>query len=234
MSSLTYTRAFGRQQWQPNSYNPSLSYELNPNTRPNRIVWSSVWELPFGKGRQFVQHGPAQYIIGGWQLSWVYQYQTGAPVSWGNLFYYGTVDQIVQALDESATHAANSKQEYSNAAVYSPVFNSADSATAPIPAGFVGFEGRTALQPGSYQSREFPQYVNALRADPIRSWDVKIYRRFLIKERFNFNLGVDALNLTNHVQFGGPSLSPTSTNFGAVTSQANGARQLQMNVRFEF
>jgi hypothetical protein len=76
--------------------------------------------------------------------------------------------------------------------------------------------------------------VNALRADPIRQWDVKVYRKFVIHERLNFNLGVDALNLTNHVQFGGPNLSPTSTSFGAVTSQANGARQLQMNVRIEF
>jgi hypothetical protein len=234
MSSLTYTRAFGRQQWQPNGFNPSLAWELNPNTRPNRIVWSSVWELPFGKGRQFLASGPLQHVVGGWQLSWIYQYQTGAPVSWGNLFYYGSVGQIVDALAEDATHAANSKQEYSTAAVYSPVFNSADSATAPIPSGFVGFEGRTALQPGSYQVREFPQYVNGLRADPIRQWDVKIYRRFVLHERLNMNLGVDALNLTNHVQFGAPSLSPTATNFGAVTSQANGARQLQMNVRVEF
>jgi hypothetical protein len=234
MSSLTYTRAFGRQQWQPNSYNPSLAWELNPNTRPNRIVWSSVWELPFGRGRQWLTTGPAQHIVGGWQLSWIYQYQTGAPVSWGNLFYYGSVDQVVDALAESATHAANSRQEYSTAAVYSPVFNSSDSATGAIPSGFVGFEGRTSLQPGSYQVREFPQYVNALRADPIRQWDVKIYRKFTLHERLNLNLGVDALNLTNHVQFGAPVLTPTATNFGAVTTQANGARQLQMNVRVEF
>jgi hypothetical protein len=234
MSSLTYTRAFGRQQWQPNSYNPSLAWQLNPNTRPNRLVWSAVWELPFGKNRQWLTTGPLQHIVGGWQLSWVYQYQTGAPVSWGNLFYYGSVDQVVSALAEDATHAANSRQEYSTAAVYSPVFNSSASATGAIPSGFVGFEGRTALQPGSYQVRQFPQYVDGLRADPIRQWDVKIYRKFTLHERLNLNIGVDALNLTNHVQFGAPVLTPTATNFGAVTSQANGARQLQMNVRIEF
>ena len=234
LSSLSYTRTFGRQQWQPNSYNQSLSWQLNPNTRPNRLVWNAVWELPFGKGRQWLTHGPMQHIVGGWQVSWVYQYQTGAPVSWGNLFYYGTVDQVVQALDESGTHAVNSRQEYSTAAVYSPVFNPSYSASAPIPAGFIGFEGRSALQPGSYQMRQFPQYVDALRADPIRQWDVKLYRKFTLHERLNMNLGLDALNLTNHVQFGAPVLSPTATNFGAVTTQASGARQLQMNLRIEF
>ncbi|MGO9260094.1 MAG: hypothetical protein ACLQU1_27845 [Bryobacteraceae bacterium] len=70
--------------------------------------------------------------------------------------------------------------------------------------------------------------------DPIRQWDLKLYRRFRLHERLNFNLGLDALNLLNHVQFGSPTISVTSTNFGAVTSQANGARQLQMNVRIEF
>ena len=233
MSSLTYTRAFGRQQWQPNSFNPSLAWQLDPNSRPNRLVWSAVWELPFGKGRQWLTHGPVQHLVGGWQLSWVYQYQTGAPDSWGNLFYYGTVDQVVQALAEDATHAANSRQELSTAAVYGAL-NPADSASGAIPSGFVGFEGRPTMQPGSYQVRQFPQYVNALRADPIRQWDLKIYRKFTIHERLNMNFGIDALNLTNHVQFGAPNLSPTSTAFGSVTSQANGARQLQLNVRIEF
>ncbi|HEY3835189.1 MAG TPA: carboxypeptidase regulatory-like domain-containing protein [Bryobacteraceae bacterium] len=234
LSSFSYTRSFGRQQWQPNNFNQTPSWELNPNIRPNRLVWNAVWELPFGRGRQWLTSGPLQHVVGGWQLSWVYQYQTGAPVNWGNLFYYGSVDQVVQALNESATHAANSRQEYSTAAVYSPVFNSSDSASAPIPSGFVGFEGRSAFQPGSYQTRQFPQYVNGLRIDPIRNWDVKIYRRFRLHERLNMNFGIDALNLANHTQFGQPVISPTATNFGAVTSQANGARQLQMNLRIEF
>jgi hypothetical protein len=233
-SSLTYTHQWGRQQWQPNSFDPSLAWQINPNTRPNRLVWSAVWELPFGKGRQWLTTGPAQHVVGGWQLSWVYQYQTGAPLNWGNLFYYGSLDQVVQALATEATHAANSRQELSTAASFNPAFNSAASGSGPVPSGFVGFEGRTALQPGTFQVRQFPQYLDALRADPIRSWDLKLYRKFTIHERLNMNIGIDALNLTNHTQFGAPNLTPTSTAFGSVTSQANGARQLQMNARIEF
>jgi hypothetical protein len=51
----------------------------------------------------------------------------------------------VQALAETATHAANSRQDLSTAGADSPTFN-------------------RALQAGSYQIREFPQYVNAFRA----------------------------------------------------------------------
>ena len=233
-SSVTYTRAYGRQQWQPNAFAQTLSWELDPNARPNRFVWNSVWELPFGRGRQWLTHGPIQHVVGGWQVTWVYQYQTGAPISWGNLFYYGSVDQVVQALAHDQTWDANVKQWYSTAAVYSNVLNPSNSASGAIPAGFVGFEGRSAFQPGSYQTRNFPQYVDALRVEGLREWDVKLSRRFRIHERLNVNFGVDALNLTNYVQFGGPSTSVTATNFGAVTNQSNGARQLQLNLRIDF
>ena len=80
----------------------------------------------------------------------------------------------------------------------------------------------------------FPQYVDALRADAIRNWDTKVYRRFTLYERLNMNFAVDMLNMTNHTQFSAPNIGVTATNFGYVTGQANGARQLQLNVRIEF
>ena len=98
-SSVAYTHQAARQQWQPNQFDPALAWELNPNARPNRFVWTTVWELPFGRGRQWLTHGPLQHIVGGWQLSWIYQYQTGPLINWGNLYYYGSMDQVVAALN---------------------------------------------------------------------------------------------------------------------------------------
>jgi hypothetical protein len=233
-SSVQYTRAFGRQQWQPNQFNQTLSWSIDPNIRPNRFVWNAVWKLPFGNGQRYLTHGPLQHAVGGWEISWVYQYQTGGPISWSNMFYYGSIDQVVQALAHDATIAANTRQWFSQAAVYSHVLNPNDAATGAIPSGFVGFEGRSAFQPGTYQVRQFPQYLNALRADGLRQWDVRVFRKFVLYERLTLNVGLDALNLTNHVQFGGPVTSVTATNFGALTGQGNGPRQLQMNVRLSF
>ena len=143
-SAVAYTHQASRQQWQPNQFDPALAWELNPNTRPNRLAWTTVWELPFGKGRQWLTQGPLQHVVGGWQLSWVAQYQTGPLISWGNLYYYGSLDQAVAALNhpgqESASH--NVEEWFNPNAVYSNVINPADSATGAIPSGFVGFEGR--------------------------------------------------------------------------------------------
>ncbi|HRJ18428.1 MAG TPA: hypothetical protein PLF84_05265, partial [Bryobacteraceae bacterium] len=51
-----------------------------------------------------------------------------------------------------------------------------------------------------------------------------------IQARFS----LDMLNATNHTNFGGPNLDPTSGNFGRVTSQRGLPRVLQFNLRVDF
>ncbi|MBZ5623766.1 MAG: carboxypeptidase regulatory-like domain-containing protein [Acidobacteriia bacterium] len=225
-SSVMYTRNWSRNQWAPNQFDQSLAWQPNANSRPNRFVWTTVWELPFGKGRQWLTQGPAQHMVGGWQLSWIYQYQTGALISWGNLFYYGSVDQIVAALNHDQVHAQNIHQWFDPAAVYQ--------GSGAVPAGFTGFEGRSSFQPGTYQARVFPQYIDSLRADGIRNWDVRVYRKFRLHERLNLNFSVDLENMTNHTQFSAPNIGVTASNFGTVTGQANQPRIIQLNGRIEF
>ncbi len=45
----------------------------------SRIVISPVYELPFGKNKSFLTHGIAAVLVGGWQLSGIYTYDTGRP-----------------------------------------------------------------------------------------------------------------------------------------------------------
>ncbi len=233
-SSVQYTRTWSRNQWQENQFDQSLEWEPNPNSRPNRFVWTAVWELPFGKGRQWVTTGPVQHVVGGWQLSWIYQYQSGPLVSFGNVYYYGSIDALVAALNETKTHQQNIHQWYSVAADYNNLINPAAAGSGAIPAGFVGFEGRSAYQPGTYQARLMPQYINALRADVINNWDIRIFRRFNLYERLNANFSVDLMNAANRVQYSAPTVTASSTSFGQVTAQANGPRQIQFNLRVDF
>jgi len=226
MENVQYSYMWGRQQWLPNQFNNTPSWQLNSNIRPNRLVWSNVWDLPFGKGRQYLTSGPLQHIVGGWELSWIYTYQTGPLISWANNYYYGSIDQIVQALNHDQVHSQNINMWYSPSAVWT-------GSTAPA-SGFVGFEGRSSAQPNTYQARVFPQYINSLRADGIRDWDVRVARTFRIYERLNFMLALDMLNMTNHTQFTAPNTTVTSSSFGTLSGQANWPRILQFNVRVQF
>ncbi len=233
-SSVQYTRTWSRNQWQENQFDQSLEWQPNPNSRPSRFVWTAVWELPFGKGGQWLRQGPMQHVLGGWQLSWIYQYQTGPLIGFGNVFYYGSLDQIVSALNHSQIHDKYIHYWFDPAADYNNLINSNASATGAVPSGFVGFEGRSAFQPGTYQARLMPEYIDALRADSINNWDIRIQRKFVLYERLNASFAVDLLNAANRVQYAAPNVSPTSSQFGQVTSQANGPRQIQFNLRIGF
>src|SRR5439155_13073063 len=82
-TSVLYTYAASdTTDYYLNEFDTQLSTRPNNNIRPHRFVWSSIYELPFGKGRQFLTHGPLQHVAGGWQLSWVYQYQNGPATGW--------------------------------------------------------------------------------------------------------------------------------------------------------
>jgi hypothetical protein len=225
-SNAQFAHMWGRQQMLANEFDPKPEWQLNSNIRPNRFTWTTVFQLPFGKGRQWFTQGPLNPILGGWMLSWTYTYQTGALISWANLYYYGTVDQVAAALNHDNIHSQAIHMWYDPAATWTQ-------AAAP-PSGFVGFEGRSANQPNTYQARMFPQYVNSLRNDPVRDWDARILRSFRLYERLSLETAVDLLNVTNHTQFGAPNITVTSIQFGQLTSQVNSGRIIQCNVHIRF
>jgi hypothetical protein len=55
-----------------------------------------------------------------------------------------------------------------------------------------------------------------------------------ITERLQAQLRADFFNALNHPNFNGPNLSPTSSAFGTITSQANLPRTIQLGLRLAF
>jgi hypothetical protein len=196
------------------------------DVRPHRFVLSGIYELPFGAGKRWLAHNPLRYAVGGWQFSWIYQFQSGAPLSWGKVFFYGDPSQLPTIANHDAVHAANIHMWFDPSIAYK--------GTGAIPTSFVGFEGRSAQQPGTFQVRTFPTRLDTMRSDGIRNWDVKLLRSFAVKERAKLVVSLDALNATNHTNFAAPNTDPTSTTFGMVTSTNGSSRVLQLNMRLEF
>ncbi|HKP87532.1 MAG TPA: TonB-dependent receptor, partial [Blastocatellia bacterium] len=58
---------------------------------PHRLTVSSIYELPFGSGQQFLSNANAfvSKLVSGWQVQGVYAYQSGAPLTFGNAIYFG-------------------------------------------------------------------------------------------------------------------------------------------------
>jgi hypothetical protein len=70
---------------------PSLEYRIAGEDRPLRFVGSGTYDLPFGRGKKFGSGvGPwTDRLIGGWLVAGIFNWQSGAPVGWGNLIYFG-------------------------------------------------------------------------------------------------------------------------------------------------
>jgi hypothetical protein len=226
--SVMYTYAWGKvQDYYENEFDTTPAWRVNNNLRPHRFIWSTIYELPFGKGRRWVNSSPIQHVIGGWAVSWIYQYQNGPATGWGNRFFYGDVNKIGDLFKHDEVNSKDVHMWFDPSIAY-------QTGSGAIPSGFVGFEGRSAMQPAGWQTRVFPTRLDVLREDGIRNWDVKVRRDFRVTERLRTNFSVDLLNATNHTNFSGPNTDPTSRNFGRVDTQRGLSRTIQFNLRIEF
>lgn len=229
-TSFMYTFAKSTvADWMANEFDADPTARPNNNVLPHRIAWTAVYEMPFGKGRTYLKDGPLAWVIGNWNVSGVFQAQSGpATGDWGNRFFYGDINQLPNLWKHDEVRS----KDY--LAWFDPSI--AWRGTGAPPSGFVGFEGRSAAQPGSYHERVFPIRLDSIRADGIFNVDLKVERIFPIKpeQGIQARFSVDLLNATNHTNFSGPNLDPTSANFGRVTSQRGLSRVIQFNLRVDF
>ncbi len=211
-----------------NEFDPLPTERINNNVLPHRIAWSAVYETPFGKGRSYLKQGLLGWVVGNWNLSWVYQWQSGPATDWGNRFFYGDVNQLGSIFNSSSTRSNDLLQWFDSSIAWR--------GSGAAPSGFVGFEGRTSAQPGTYHVRVFPQRIDTIRADGINNLDFKVERIFpIMPERgFNTRFSVDLLNAMNHTNFNSPNTDPTNANFGRVTAQRGLSRVIQFNLRVDF
>src|SRR5260370_2059017 len=64
-----------------NPYNLKESRSISAADISQRFVGNYVYEFPFGRGKQFLSHGLASWILGNWQNTGIVAFQTGTPIS---------------------------------------------------------------------------------------------------------------------------------------------------------
>lgn len=193
-----------------NEFDTVLDRVLSGDTRDHRFVVSGIFEIPYGRGRRFGRDIPGfvNHVVGGWQVGFIYQAQTGEPISFGNLFYNGSTADIFIPESERTVDGW---------------FNTS------------GFVRASADQPGSFHVRVFPVRPNErLRRDGLNMWDMNLLKNFYLDETRLLQLKFDFLNAWNHPHFDNPNRTPTSSNFGKVTSMWGLPRAIQFNLHLLF
>jgi hypothetical protein len=152
-----------------------------------------------------------------------------------NAFYYGNPNNIKLANPTIG-------EEFNTAGCVAPG-QAAGPGDTVVPLGqpcTSGWEKRTAYQPGTYQARVMPYYVDGVRNPAYGQTNASLMRdfRFNIKERpITFQLRGDVLNVLNHSYFNGVNTGVTSGpgTFGAITvgsALLNRFIQIQGHIRW--
>ena len=197
---------------------PTL-WQTNNNGRPWRFTAAAVYELPFGPNRRFLgETGVLSNIARGWTLGSTYEYQPGALLNWGNLFFNGNLDDIKKstpaiALQPDGTFDATKTWFNTDA----------------------GFVKETANQPTQFHRRVFPFRIDGVRGFDVSYLHANIARTFELGNRRTFQFRVDIQNLLNRQHYQNPNLDPTSTNFGQVRAVTQGVmRFITFNTTLRF
>jgi hypothetical protein len=185
---------------------------------PQRFVGSVLYNLPFGKGQHFLNHGGiVNQVVGGWQVSTITTIQSGSTTetaSWdsaGVVFSpngnrtncYAGVNQLVDN--------PNATQYFNPAAFYNTV------------APEFGNCARNNLRG--------PKQVNI---------DFSTFKDFRFTERQALQFRLEMFNAPNHVELGTPNTSWGSSNkapsasFGTITSTRANMRQIQFALKYNF
>jgi hypothetical protein len=205
-----------------NVYNLRADRGLSDFDVRHRLVFSPVAELPFGKGKMFLNHGIGSKLAGGFQLSGIFSWQTGRPFT----------------VTDSSTNNSGSFENNDRPNRIGDPNASADSVT-----GAKTHTVQEWFNVSAFQRAPKLQFGNAGRnivtGPSYTDLDLTLAKSFTVipgSERIKGQLRAESFNLLNHPNFFNPLSTATqfgTTSFGQIT-QANGPRQFQFAARILF
>lgn len=190
-----------------------------------KVTW--IYELPIGPGKWIDLGGIAGKIIGGWQLTGIHQFRSGAPISIGT----GGINNPLGA----------ARPDY--------VLGQAIIANHDAPINFRGVAGATAyLNRNAFANPPvFPGGQNVvqrfgtlgpvlpnIRDAHFTYEDLGIYKQFVFDERRSFEIRGTFLNPFNRHGRGGLVTNITNPFFGQFTGQQIGGRNIELSARLTF
>jgi hypothetical protein len=200
-----------------NVYNLPAEWALSAVDAKIRYSMTGTYELPFGRGKQFLggTNRAADLAIGGWSLNVVNVISTGYPLI------------ITQNSNNNGSFFGGASQR-PNATLNSP-----------NTAGSVGQRLNNWINPAAFFTAPALTYGNVSRTISERgpgifNWDISIFKTFAIYERLKAQFRFEMLNAFNTPQFRSPNTAFGSSSFGQVLSQGNFPRFIDFALRLNF
>jgi hypothetical protein len=235
--TMQYTRSRTRDQMK--YLNPQLDQledRISPNDRPNRFSIGSNVLLPFGRSHKWGNewNGITDAVLGGWQVSGTYQFQSGFPLTWSNT-YYDPACGDPQALTSNIGKPANG----GIAGLDSPGWNLScfyfhDAAVQTNGVDDpVKQRADQRIQLGN-NVRTFPSTLDNVRTQNLHLMDIGLSKNFATGRGTNLQVRLEWINALNYTVLWAPDQNPRNSTFGYITTDRNNPRDLQLGLRFTF
>ncbi|MEZ5308938.1 MAG: hypothetical protein R2684_17470, partial [Pyrinomonadaceae bacterium] len=231
-------------------YNQGLERARADFDQTHKINAIAGYQLPFGKGqRWFSDNAVADFIIGGWEMTGIFQLGSGAPITITDA--RGTLNRAGRSGRQTAVTNLTADELQALTGVFvtpTGIFFLNPSVLGRNPDGTlqVGRDGRgvsgnfdVAPFAGQVFFRNAPGTSSAMsramfNGPTYKNLDLTLIKRFNIGEKASVRVQADLFNALNSVNFV-PSqfLDVNSVNFGKITSTTS-PRIVQFGARIEF
>ncbi len=190
--------------------NSDLAAEKGPGCDVrHRLAFSSVYDVP-----AFTNNDVLRHITQHWQVSTIYQLQTGMPFT---VSVFGDTANAGTLLGENPIRANYTGQPIFGAGTHTAArwFNPAAFATPP--AFTFGDVGR-----------------NSVYGPSLQTLDLAVDRSFRLTESSTFEFRGEFFNALNHTNLGTPNRFVNEPQFGTITMAMTPGREVQLSARVSF
>ncbi|MET0649289.1 MAG: hypothetical protein ABW208_21985, partial [Pyrinomonadaceae bacterium] len=222
---------------------------VSPSIPPHSLVFNYILEMPFGKGKRFLNHGGfVDRLVGGFQVTAIHRYRSGSAlvprIEGGQreflqrVGYLGNLRPNVVSNDFYTDNPSGGVDvRVLNAAAFSrpldfrnaPAISLDNGAT--INPAYVNFYNNPLV----FFGNAAPSY-SGLRAGPFMTEDLSVMKKTRLTETTFFELRFEFFNLLNRGRYGLANMNLDDVNFGLVTRNADifQPRRMQVGGRFVF
>jgi hypothetical protein len=217
---------------------PWLERSLSTFDTPSVLKFSYSYDLPFGRGREFLGGMPRllDYVIGGWKTNGIWQVSDGRPLAI-TVSNGGTPIPTYGAQRPNITGVLKRN--------YGPDWQDqffADPNTAPTNNNPVG---DILNVPNPFTLGNMPRATSMVRTPLAFTSDLSVSKQFLLSnynEGVHLELRLEASNAFNHPLFslgtpgpyGDSTLNVGDPSFGIIPRMQNSPRQMQLAVKISF
>lgn len=209
---------------------------LNDDYRNHLLIFTQVYDLPFGKGKKWVSGaGRAEdLLIGGWSINSATTIGSGLPWTPG----LNNCSPEIDAGPCRANIIGPVKNGPRSGNVQTPGYWFQTTGGVPLAAGVcAGAAAATAGPWGQPGCEAFGNVGrNSFRGPKYWDTDFSVFKSFSITERFKTQFQFNAYNVFNHVNYDRPAGNVDAGNAGSINGLAFGAtmRRLQFGLKVNF